>query len=236
MRGGEGVVVEVAGDDRRLEVLGQRSRLVAAAGHHHAAPDQDHRELRLGQHLRRLVQALRTARPALDPLGRGDARVELAVEVVARDVDLHRTALRHRDRERPVGELGDPIRPAHVGLEPGDLREDRHLIGLLEATQTHARAAGLRGDGDHRGVGPVGGGDRGHEVGDPRTVLADADAVAIGRPRVAVGHVGGVLLVGHGDEADPGGREDIEGVHVGGADDAEDVRHALGGELLDEGL
>ena len=45
-----------------------------------------------------------------------------------------------------------------------------------------------------------------------------------------------VLLVRHRQEADAGGREQVERVHVGRADDAEDMRHALRGQGLDEGL
>ena len=53
---------------------------------------------------------------------------------------------------------------------------------------------------------------------------------------VAVGHVGGVLLVRDRDEADAGRLEDVERVHVGGADDAEHGLDAVRGQGLDESL
>ena len=122
----------------------------------------------------------------------------------------------------------------HVALVLGDLGEDRQLLGLLEAAQAHGHGARLGRDQHHRRVRPVGGRGAGDEVGDARAVLPDAHAVPAGDARVAVGHVHRALLVGHGDEADAGGREDVEGVHVGRAHDAEDVGHALGDQRLDE--
>jgi len=63
--------------------------------------------------------------------------------------------------------------------------------------------------------------------------------------RAAVRKMGGVplkqlvaraLLMGDGDEADACRLEQIEGVHVGRADDAEDVLHAMGEKRFDEGF
>src|SRR5262249_8484165 len=83
---------------------------------------------------------------------------------------------------------------------------------------------------------PVGGGDRGHEIGDARAVLGDADALAVAGPAVAIGHMARALLVGDGDEAYAGGLEQVEGIHIGGAHDAADMGHAMSDEGLDEGL
>jgi hypothetical protein len=99
-----------------LQELGQRPRLLAPIGHDHAASDEHDGKARLGEHAGRLVQALPSAGPAFDPLCRGNRGVELAIEMVARDVDLNRPPLGHGDGKGAVGELGDPIRPAHVGL------------------------------------------------------------------------------------------------------------------------
>jgi len=55
-----------------------------------------------------------------------------------------------------------------------------------------------------------------------------------GNARIAVGHVRGVLLVGDGNEADAGERKQIVRIHVGGADDAEAVLHALRHQGFDE--
>ncbi len=54
--------------------------------------------------------------------------------------------------------------------------------------------------------------------------------------RIAVGHVAGALLVHGRDEADAGGREQVERVHIGGADDAEDVLDAVGDQRFDKGF
>ena len=45
-----------------------------------------------------------------------------------------------------------------------------------------------------------------------------------------------VLLVLDGDEAHAGGREDVQGVHEGGADNAEDVGDAVSHQRLRERL
>ena len=42
-----------------------------------------------------------------------------------------------------AGQLGDAQRRVHVHLPLRDLREDRHLLGLLEAAETHRQAARL---------------------------------------------------------------------------------------------
>ena len=234
--GREGVVVQVAGHHRRRQVLGQGLGRLDAIRHDDPAAGQDDREFRLGQGLRRRRQALGPAGAALDLLGLGDVDVDVAVEMVARDVDLHRAAFGERQVEGAAGQLGDAPGAGHMGLELGDLGEDRQLLGLLETAEADGGAAGLRRDADDRRMGPVGGGDGGDEVGDPGAVLADAHAVAVAHPRVPVRHVPRALLVGDGDKADSRRLEDIERVHVGGTDDPEDIGDALGDQGLDESL
>ena len=46
----------------------------------------------------------------------------------------------------------------------------------------------------------------------------------------------GVLLMRHRDEADAGRLEDVERVHIGRPDDAEDVLHAMRRQGFDESL
>ncbi len=89
---------------------------------------------------------------------------------------------------------------------------------------------------DDRRMRPVGRRDSGYKIGDARTVLADADAMATRHARVAVGHVHRALLVRDWNEANPGGREDIECIHVRGTDDAEDIGHTLRHHGFDERL
>jgi hypothetical protein len=48
--------------------------------------------------------------------------------------------------------------------------------------------------------------------------------------------VRGALLVRDRYEADAGGREDVQRIHVCGAHDAEHVGHAVGGQCLDQRL
>ena len=156
--------------------------------------------------------------------------------MIARNVELSRAALALGHVEAAGGDLGHAPGAADVALVLRDLGEDRQLLGLLEAAQTHGRRAGLRGDRHQGRMRPIGGRDPSHEVGDARAVLADTDAGAPADPRVAIGHVRGALLVDRGDEADTGRRKDVERVHVGGADDPEDLGDPVAGQSLDECL
>src|SRR2546428_1368945 len=59
---------------------------------------------------------------------------------------------------------------------------------------------------------------------------------ASGDAGIAVGHMGRSLLVHRGDEANAGGRKQVERIHVGRADDAEYLGDALRDRRLDERL
>jgi hypothetical protein len=104
--------------------------------------------------------------------------------------------------EGTPGQFGDALRAIDLGLPAGDFREDRQLLGFLKTAEARRQTAGFGGDRHHRRMGPVRSGDGGDEIGDPRPVLADAHPVPTGGAGVAVGHVRGVLFVGHRDEAD----------------------------------
>ena len=236
MVGRERVVVQIAVDHRRLQVFGQRLGLFRPAREDHAAAGNDHGELGLAQQLGRLVQALLGAGAARHVLRPRDLAVDLAVEIVARNVELGRPALRQRHVEAAPGVLGDAGGVVDVALVLGDLGEDRQLLGLLEAAEPHRHRSRLRRDHDDRRMRPVGRRRRGDEVGDARAVLGDAHAVAARHARIAVRHVAGALLMHGWDEADAGRREEVEGIHVGRADDAEDVLDAMGDERLNECL
>ena len=162
--------------------------------------------------------------------------VGLTVELVAWNIELGRTVFGHGQGEGPVGQLGHAGVALHLDLVLGDLFEDRHLVSLLEAAEALTTDSGLRGDADHRGVGPVGRGDGSHEICDPGPVLGDANSVASADPAVTVGHVGRGLLVGHRVEPDAGRFENVEGVHVGGPDNPEYVGDAVAGQGLYECL
>src|ERR1019366_3731925 len=126
---------------------------------------------------------------------------DVAVEIIARNVELHRPAFLHRDVECARGEFRHAARRVDVYLPFGDLGEYRHLLGFLKPAQPHRQTAGFGRDAHHRRMRPVSGGDRGHEIGDAGAVLPDAYAVLTGDARVTIGHVRGVLLVRDGNEA-----------------------------------
>ncbi|MNS93321.1 hypothetical protein D3C72_1274860 [compost metagenome] len=228
--------MQVAVDHRRAQALGQCLAFLDRIGHHHAAARDDHREPGVGQQLGRFIQALLAAGAAIEVLRLRDLGGDLAVEVVARDVQLRRPHLGLGAVKAARGELGHAGRVGDVALVLGELLEHRQLVGFLEAAQADAHGAGFGRDDHHRAVGPVGSGDRGHAVGDAGAVLADHHAMAARHTGIAVGHVAGALLVHHRDQADAGRGEDVHRVHEGRAHDAEHVGHAIGGQRFNEGF
>jgi len=236
MRRRERIIVQVTVRDRCVQQFGERDGLRRAARQDHATARDDDGKLRLCEQCGRLVECGRVTGPAADPHRRADRSLDIAVEVVARDIELRRPHLEHRAVEAARGDLGHALRVVHVPLVLGDLREDRQLLGLLEAAEAHRHRARLGRDEHDRRVRPVGGRDCRDEIGDARPVLCDADAMATRRARIAVRHVRGALLVRHRNEANARRREDVEGIHIGGADDAEDLCYPVGGQGLDEGF
>src|SRR5205085_6547427 len=178
----------------------------------------------------------RVARAVTEAHGPRDAGLDLAVEEVARNVELRRAHLEHGPVEAAPRDLGHALGVVDVPLVPGDLGENRQLLGLLEAAEPRRHGAGLGRDEHDRRVRPVGCRDSGDEIRDARSVLRNADAMATRGTRITVRHVDRALLVSDRDELDAGRREEVERGHEGGADDAEDVRRLMGDECLHEGF
>ena len=230
----ERVVVQIARDDRCGEVFRKTAQRVDALGHGNAAAGDDDRKFRTAQQRRGLVEACRTARGTLDAEWLTELDVDLAVEIVARYVDLRGTSLSQRDVECAARELADSVGPADVRLVLSDLLEERELLDFLEAAVTHRGRARLRRNADDGRMRPVGCGDGRDEVSDARTVLRDADAVAVADSRETVRHMAGALLVRHRDEANSCRLENIERIHVGRAHDSEDMGYPTCGHGFDE--
>ena len=226
----------VAVDHRAADALSQRNGFLEGVAHHHTAAGNHHRELGIGNQVGRRVQALHPARTALDADGLGDLHRDVAVEQVARDVELRRAHFQQRAVEGAGGQLGHALAVGDMRLVLGELGKHGQLRRLLKAAQALGEGARLGCDHHHGAVRPVGGGDGGDGVADARAVLANDHAVAATHTRVTVGHVAGALLVHHGDQADAGGREDVHRVHERGAHDAEHGVHALGDHGLHKGL
>ena len=99
---------------------------------------------------RGFVQAAFTARAALDDQRVRNFAFDVAVEVVARNVELRRAHLEHRAIESASRQLGHARLVVHVRLVLGDFRKNRQLLGLLESAKAERHRAGLRRD-DHHG-------------------------------------------------------------------------------------
>ena len=142
------------------------------------------------EQLRRFVEALLAAGAALDRERPRDLALDVAVEEVARDVELRRPHLEHaRGRTRaPVSSamrallltcawylvIFEKIGSCSVSWKPPRPSVALPVSGVID---------------DDRRMRPERGRGRRDEVGDARAVLRDADAVAAGHARVAVGHV-----------------------------------------------
>ncbi len=96
-------------------------------------------------------ETLLAARAAVQALGLGNLGLDLAVEVVARDVQLRGAHLGHCAVKAPSGEFGHAGGVGDVALIFGELLEHRQLPGFLKAAQADAHGAGFRRD-DHHGL------------------------------------------------------------------------------------
>ena len=83
-----------------MKLLGERHAFLDAVGEDHAAAGDDHRKLRLREQIGGLIEAF-IGRPARGAIffGFGDFVIGLAIEIIARDVELRRSALAHRHVE-----------------------------------------------------------------------------------------------------------------------------------------
>ena len=137
---------------------------------------------------------------AADPAGhRAGAGVE---ELVHRDVDVHRTAVRGaRDGEGVVeagGHLGRGVEGA--GLL-GDRGHDRQVVDLLQGAAAPAVGRGTTADDDHGGAGELGLRDRGDPVGDARPGREDGQPRHPGQLAGGLGGKGSGLFVPYVEEA-----------------------------------
>ena len=159
-------------------MLGEVHHLVDAARHDDAAARQDHRELAPRREARwPPSRLLGPPGPRSTRIGVGIIDVGLAVEQVARDVELGRAALEHAHSRSSATAARQCGAWRAVDLVFGDLLEEGQLLGFLEAAEALRVRAGLGRDHHHRAVRPIGGGDGGDEIGDARPVLGDADAM-----------------------------------------------------------
>ena len=82
-----------------------------------------------------------------------------------------------RDGHSSMGQFGNASWCVHVDLVFRDLGENGKLVCFLKTSEARGHAPSLWSDRDDRRVGPVCGGDGGHKIGDPGSVLRNADAV-----------------------------------------------------------
>ena len=196
---GEGAAPVARHHHRRLQRLGELAQLVPGLRAEDAAPGEDQRPLGLAQHLRRLLQEVAVR---LHPLLRGrvgQLHVRLGLQHVGRDLDLHRAG--PAGPQLPEGLAHDPghVLGPHRARRPLGHRAD-HLELVVDLVEHPAADADqvrldLPGGAEHRRRAGVGGRERRGGVEQPRPRHDQAGPDAPGGARVAVGHVGGGLLV-----------------------------------------
>ena len=140
--------------------------------------------------------------------------------VVPRHVDLGGRTAAPGLLDDAVQNLRHPRRVAHLLLVADHLLEQLHLRDFLKPALPDRLVRGLRRHQQERRVVPVGGLDRGHEIGDAGAVLRDRHRHLAGGARVAVGAHAGIALMRAVPELDAGGREQVRDRHHRRADNS----------------
>jgi hypothetical protein len=207
---GEGAQPEQRRADGRAAGLGQRPQLARGVGHGHAVAGHDQRPLGGVQQLGRALDGEQAAagrqRVVLVLvliLGRRGEGILLRHRQAGRgqldvlgQVDQHRAGSAGAGDLKGSGEdLGDLLGPGELEGGLGDRADHAHHVDLLEGLGADGGAGHLPGDGHHGHAVHVGGGQAGEQVGGARAAGGDAHAHLAGGAGVAVGGVGGVLLV-----------------------------------------
>ncbi len=132
-------------------------------------------------------------------------RLRLLLEGVLRDVDVDGAGPPGAGDVEGLGQdAGEVVRVADEVVVLGHRQGDAGDVDLLEGVLAEQRGGHVAGDGDHRDRVELGGGDPGDQVGGGRARGAQADADLAGGAGVAVGGVGGALLVADEDVAEVG--------------------------------
>ena len=217
--GGEGVGPREAAaphdrdGHRGVQLLGKFPELLVRPAPDHAAAADEQGALRLGDHFHQLVHVAQVGLRGLQAvahrqlpdavglpvLGPGD---ELIVDLhagggdVLQKVDEHRAGpAGGRHGEGLAHHVGDGLGvPDQVG-GLGDGHGDAGDVHLLEGVFAQGLLGDVAGDEHHRGGVHVGGSDAGGQVGGPGAGGGEAHPHLAGGAGVAVGGVGGPLLV-----------------------------------------
>ena len=97
--------MQIAHGDRRLQELCKRDRVGFRLTHHDTAAAENHRKLRVRQQIGGRGEARVAPGAALDRDGRRDLALDIAIEEVARDVELRGAELQQRAVECAAREL-----------------------------------------------------------------------------------------------------------------------------------
>ena len=200
MRGGEASQAEQRAGHRDAGLLGELDQGLAGSGAHDALPGQDQRPLRAVDQRGRPIEVGRRRGPELAPRARWGAVAGVELEGgllrVLGDVDVHRAGPPGaREVEGFAQRRVDLFRFRDQVVVLGDGQRDAGDVRLLERVAAQDCGRHLPGNADdgrrihHRG------GDAGDQVGRSRTGGGDGDSHLPRGARVAVGHVGGPLLV-----------------------------------------
>ena len=241
MRGRDAADAEQRHRDRDVGVLGEPAHHVGGAGVDDAVAGEDQRPLGGVNHLDGAIE-VGLAGTQVGPVAERRVRfrpLELARALLAvlGEVDEHRAGPAGAgDVERLAHGGGDVLGVRHQVVVLGDRQGDAGDVGFLEGVRADQLAAHLAGDADDRGAVHHRRGDAGHQVGGAGARGRDRHADLAGGAGVAVGHVGGALLVPDQDVTDGV----VEHRVVGGEDRParipEHARHAFADERFPEDL
>ena len=223
--------------DERLEQLGDGRALRRGVGEHHSTAGDDQWTLGAGEQAGGFGHAVRIGDGRRGDGGGQDRRVGGVHERLGRclHVDGAGPAGAHL-HERLVDRAGQLTGLEHPGRPLGDRAHDVELVvDVVEQAEVTPDPGPVDLAGEHqdgRRARP-GGGQAGHGVVDAHPGHHAGDAGPPRGPGVAVGHVGGRLLVAGGEPPDVGVVERVEQVHGLVAGQAEHDLHSLGDQLVD---
>lgn len=142
---------------RAAQAFGECHTGINPIGHYHATTGEDHREFGIGQYVGGLGEGLFTTSATVKAHGLWNFDIQIAVEVVTRNIKLGGANFRHGTVKCAGGVFCHAVGVVNVCLVFNEFLKHRQLVGFLETTKAHAHGAGFRGNHHHWRMRPVGG-------------------------------------------------------------------------------
>ena len=235
-------------DHRDAEFFGKLGQFAAGFRQRDAVADEEHRPLRVKDHVERARDVVRRGAASLGVKRRRRRRhldVVFFLKDVERHVDIHRArpAGQHRghglaQRQRQHVDAGRLETVLHHRAQHIDEIGLKMPVDLLERAAVELRGRHVGGDGEHgRRIGQRAG-QRHDDIGRARPARGQRRHRLVAHPEIGVRHMGRDLLVARRNELDAVARlvERIEHADIAVAAYAEDIRNIVGDQIVGDQL